>query len=283
MSGEVVELGAVTGQVVGDGGVEHGARLIAFTDAALGSDDGRLAREREALRAVITPEAFVDTCALILDVDPEGGVQVLLPVRRREGRHAGEADLVRRRARRLGAADAVARIAEGAGGRVRPSGARETATDEAVEALRMQRPALVVAHVLPAALDAGGRGTERGDEAHGRAHLAAVGGVVDRGRRRIDAAAAGHPAAAGGGRGRGARRGRGDGRHGRGGGHGRDGRARGGGRGRHLRHGRGRDGRAGGLRGGGAAGRRGDGRARRHGGGRRGGGGRGSVSHVARV
>ncbi len=65
MSGEAVELGAVTGQVAGDGGIEHGARLIAFTDAVLGSDDGRLAREREALRAVITPEAFVDTCALI--------------------------------------------------------------------------------------------------------------------------------------------------------------------------------------------------------------------------
>jgi|SRR5438128_2016930 len=65
MSGKAVELGAVTGQVAGDGGIEHGARLIAFTDAVLGSDDGRLAREREALRAVITPEAFVDTCALI--------------------------------------------------------------------------------------------------------------------------------------------------------------------------------------------------------------------------
>src|SRR5207253_2136937 len=47
------------------GGFVPGARLIAFTDAVLGSDDERLARERDALRAVVTPEAFVDTCALI--------------------------------------------------------------------------------------------------------------------------------------------------------------------------------------------------------------------------
>jgi len=65
MAGEAVELGAVTGQTMGDGGVDDGARLIAFTDAVLGDDDGRLARERDALRAVVTPEAFVDACALI--------------------------------------------------------------------------------------------------------------------------------------------------------------------------------------------------------------------------
>ena len=65
MSGEAVDLAAVTAPVPADGGVEHGARLLAFTDAALGSDDARLARERDALRRVLTPEAFVDACALI--------------------------------------------------------------------------------------------------------------------------------------------------------------------------------------------------------------------------
>jgi hypothetical protein len=48
-----------------DGGVAHGARLVAFTDAAMGGDDRRLQRERVALRAVLSDEAFVDTCATI--------------------------------------------------------------------------------------------------------------------------------------------------------------------------------------------------------------------------
>ncbi|TMA52403.1 MAG: hypothetical protein E6J76_07365 [Deltaproteobacteria bacterium] len=43
----------------------HGARLIAFTNAVLGSDDGAIARERTALRAELSPDAFVDVCALI--------------------------------------------------------------------------------------------------------------------------------------------------------------------------------------------------------------------------
>ena len=60
-----MDLNAVTGKVEGDAGVEHGARLIAFTDAVMGNDDDVLARERQAVRTVLSPEAFVDTCALI--------------------------------------------------------------------------------------------------------------------------------------------------------------------------------------------------------------------------
>ena len=48
-----------------DGGVAHGARLVTFTDAAMGSDDAALDTERRALRKVLSPEAFVDTCATI--------------------------------------------------------------------------------------------------------------------------------------------------------------------------------------------------------------------------
>ena len=48
-----------------DGGVPHGARLIAFTDAVQGSDDEAIERERTALRSVVSPEAFVDVCALV--------------------------------------------------------------------------------------------------------------------------------------------------------------------------------------------------------------------------
>ena len=53
------------GSGAGDGGVEHGARLVAFTEAVMGDDEATLAREREALRAVLSPEAFVDAAAVI--------------------------------------------------------------------------------------------------------------------------------------------------------------------------------------------------------------------------
>lgn len=48
-----------------DGGIAHGALLGAFTDAAMGDDDTALALQRKALRAVLSDEAFVDTCATI--------------------------------------------------------------------------------------------------------------------------------------------------------------------------------------------------------------------------
>jgi hypothetical protein len=65
VAGQAVELSAVTGKAEGDAGVEHGARLLAFTDAAMGTDDALLDRERRALLAVLSPEAFVDACALV--------------------------------------------------------------------------------------------------------------------------------------------------------------------------------------------------------------------------
>jgi|SRR5262245_52304596 len=65
MSGDGVDLSAITGKVEGDAGVVHGARLIAFTEAVMGDDEQALRREREALRAVLTPEAFVDACGVI--------------------------------------------------------------------------------------------------------------------------------------------------------------------------------------------------------------------------
>jgi len=45
--------------------VAHGARLIAFTNAVLGDDEARLAHERAAVRQVLSPEAFVDLCAVV--------------------------------------------------------------------------------------------------------------------------------------------------------------------------------------------------------------------------
>jgi hypothetical protein len=55
----------VNGAAEGDGGVAHGARLVAFTDAVMGNDDEALAREREALRAVLSAGQFIDACAVI--------------------------------------------------------------------------------------------------------------------------------------------------------------------------------------------------------------------------
>jgi hypothetical protein len=55
----------VNGGVVSDGGVEHGARLVAFTEAVITGDDESCRRERQALRAVLSPESFVDVAATI--------------------------------------------------------------------------------------------------------------------------------------------------------------------------------------------------------------------------
>ena len=65
LHGATVDLSAVNSPDGDDAGVVHGARLLAFTDAAIGQDDGALARERSSLRAVLSDEAFVDTCAVI--------------------------------------------------------------------------------------------------------------------------------------------------------------------------------------------------------------------------
>src|SRR5262245_53508900 len=65
MRGAQVDLSAVNAPTGDDGGVAHGARLLAFTDAVMGADEAALARARGALRAVVSDEAFVDTCAVI--------------------------------------------------------------------------------------------------------------------------------------------------------------------------------------------------------------------------
>jgi hypothetical protein len=55
----------VNGGVDSDAGIAHGARLLAFTEAVMGRDEAVLERERSALRAVLSPECFVDTCGVI--------------------------------------------------------------------------------------------------------------------------------------------------------------------------------------------------------------------------
>jgi len=64
-TGQEVELGAVNGAAGSDGGVAYGARLLAFTEAVMSADPEAIDSERKALREVLTPAAFVDTCATI--------------------------------------------------------------------------------------------------------------------------------------------------------------------------------------------------------------------------
>lgn len=69
MSGKVggteIDLSAVNGEGTDDGGVEHGAALVAFVEAVMGDDDDDLAAARVTLRRALSPAAFVDACAVV--------------------------------------------------------------------------------------------------------------------------------------------------------------------------------------------------------------------------
>jgi hypothetical protein len=65
MTGAAVDLGVVNDPAEMDGGVMHGARLLAFTDAVMRGDAPALERERRLVRALLGPEAFVDLAAVI--------------------------------------------------------------------------------------------------------------------------------------------------------------------------------------------------------------------------
>jgi hypothetical protein len=65
MSQREVDLSAVNGRAEADTGVENGAELVAFVDAVMGDDPAERERARDALRAVSSPEAFVDACAVV--------------------------------------------------------------------------------------------------------------------------------------------------------------------------------------------------------------------------
>ena len=64
--GAEVDLSTVNGATpAADSGVEHAAELLAFTEAAMRADGAGLPVARAALRAVLSPEAYVDTCAIL--------------------------------------------------------------------------------------------------------------------------------------------------------------------------------------------------------------------------
>ena len=63
--GSQVDIGAVNGVSGDDAGVSHGARLLAFTEAVMGSDEAALERERRTLRDLLDPASYVDAAAVI--------------------------------------------------------------------------------------------------------------------------------------------------------------------------------------------------------------------------
>ena len=63
MTGSEVDVAAVNGGVDSDAGVQHGAALLAFTEAVMRGEPA--ATERESLRARLSPESFVDVAAVI--------------------------------------------------------------------------------------------------------------------------------------------------------------------------------------------------------------------------
>ena len=65
MTGTEVDMNTVNGEVHGDSGVAQAAELVAFTEAVMGDEEVVLVTTRAALRAVVSPAAYVDACALI--------------------------------------------------------------------------------------------------------------------------------------------------------------------------------------------------------------------------
>ena len=63
MTGTDVDMAAVNGTEHTDAGVEHGADLLAFTEAVMRGEPA--ATERARLRAVLSPDSFVDVAAVI--------------------------------------------------------------------------------------------------------------------------------------------------------------------------------------------------------------------------
>lgn len=55
----------MNGEAGAEVGVAHAAELLAFTEAVMHGDEAAMARTRAALRAVLTPEAYVEVAAVI--------------------------------------------------------------------------------------------------------------------------------------------------------------------------------------------------------------------------
>ena len=64
-SGDHIDLNALTGGAVHDSGIEHGALLIAFAEAATAGDAARTKAARDAVQAAMGDAAVVDAAGII--------------------------------------------------------------------------------------------------------------------------------------------------------------------------------------------------------------------------
>jgi hypothetical protein len=62
--GETYDLSLLTG-AKGDGNIPHGALLVSYAEAVLGTDDRRLADVRASIRAQMGDAALVDAAAIV--------------------------------------------------------------------------------------------------------------------------------------------------------------------------------------------------------------------------
>ena len=62
--GETYDLSLLTG-AKGDGNIPHGALLVSYAEAVLGTDDRRLAEVRASIRAQMGDAALVDAAAIV--------------------------------------------------------------------------------------------------------------------------------------------------------------------------------------------------------------------------
>ena len=60
-----IDIAAVNGGAAERSGVRHGAELLAFTEAVMANSTEAMVQTRNALRAVLTDEEFVDVAAII--------------------------------------------------------------------------------------------------------------------------------------------------------------------------------------------------------------------------
>lgn len=65
MNGAEIDVAAVNGGADSDAGVQHGACLISFTEAVMHGGESAMSLARAALKAVLSPESFVDAAAII--------------------------------------------------------------------------------------------------------------------------------------------------------------------------------------------------------------------------
>ena len=90
--GEAYDLSLLTG-AKGDGNIPHGALLVAFAEAVLGSDDRRLADIREAIRVEMGDAALVDAAAIVATFNAIDRVADATGIPIEDGRAGSTADI----------------------------------------------------------------------------------------------------------------------------------------------------------------------------------------------